>query len=132
MKTSCEIAKYFHDKICKIAKKYKIKLVDLEREFQINTVVDCACDFCDIKEEEEEELPDAIKSLLYGKDWNKSGDESDYDSDEYEEITCNKIEVNGKTYLLDICTKTVYNYEYPHDEVLGLDIDFGGVHGPCG
>ena len=36
MKTSCEIAKYFHDKICKIAKKYKIKLVDLEREFQIN------------------------------------------------------------------------------------------------
>ena len=65
-----------------------------------------------------------IKSLLYGKDWNKSGDASDYDSDEYEEITCNKIEVKGKTYLLDICTNTVYNYEYPHDEVLGLDIDF--------
>ena len=81
MKTSCEIAKYFHDKICKIAKKYKIKLVDLER------------------------------------DWNKSGDESDYDSDEYEEIRCNKIEFRGKTYLLDICTNTVYNYEYPHDEV---------------
>ena len=46
MKTSCEIAKYFHDKICKIAKKYKIKLVDLEREFQINRDVYAVCSFC--------------------------------------------------------------------------------------
>lgn len=30
--------------------------------------------------------------------------------DEYEEITCQKIEINGNTYLLDLCNNNVYGF----------------------
>jgi len=113
----CMVAKYFHEKITAMAKKYKLKLIDLEQEFKINTIVDCACDFCEIKEEEEDPWPyeevNKDKIMSY---------ESDYDSDDYEEIECRKVEIKGKIYLLDICTDAVYNYDYPNEEVVGLDL----------
>ena len=108
----CAVAKYFHDKICKIAKKYKIRLFDLEREFQINATVDCACDFCDIKEEEDDEFPDNIDYPTDDVD----------DDDEYEEIECKKIEIAGQTYLLDICNDAIYEFEYPHNRVYTLTL----------
>jgi hypothetical protein len=112
----CTVAKYFHEKITAMAKKYKLKLIDLEHEFQINTIVDCACDICEIKEEQQEPWPNESCS--------HSEYDNQYDSDsEYEEIECKKIEIKGKTYLLDICTNTVYEYEYPHEEV---DIIYSG------
>lgn len=67
--------------------------------------------FCSEFQKIENEVPPIIQSIA---------DNSDSD-DSYEEIECRKIEIRGNTYLIDICTNTIYQYEYPHNEVVGLE-----------